>query len=862
MKKNSLVLILVLICVSLACLLGACSSEHLTYVFPKYQVTKTEKSTLEKDEDVKIDGVLDEDFWINSKNSYTYTSKVSSDVTMTTMSYISDYGVYFGIVVKDYAVYYNSDRKPTRNSSAEVYVCGFGDNARIYNIRLVPTGVDGERQMTDATWIYMPSTSSYITWSIPWEGACTTQGNINTSTCEGYTCEAFIPWSSLGVQNCGYIRYNLGFNHVETDDVSDGERTWSGIDGTSLKGSGSFLIANNDGFAKSSNPVVLDVPAIHVTDSMKQDGVYKTTVSASSSFVNDSLLENPVAVDAEWSFPEGINVARNDDNTVSLSIAQDKIQSFKSGLEYSVSYMGITKKGEVLYAPISLDGNLDDSYGGKLTRTNANGVSQTTHAKIAERGMYVMIEVIDGNIGQETHTETYFTFADTFTIDNAWQIRYFPTTKTFRTYTYTTPDAKGFAWKERTGNKKLDANIVCNMTDVGYNVEIYVSYNALGLTEKPNSVNLLNCFAFYKKNATSRTVVDGNIVIDNYHVHKIENFSQFDENGYVRKSINLDNVVISDNDIVGDNYVKEFSVTDDEHNAIKGVEFNFLDDNITALANGNYQISIPVANKSQFASPYSEIIVVDNNPYTLYFEIFNASDADAYVSYNGTVSNQGTNSNITASAQNITGTGGSFTPATNVNYTTGVDGSTNSAIVNNTKTGTYTYLSGTGIKLGTNDFTISTWINIASSEKLSTGNGNILFASNNLEGANGVKKGSSGFYLTLRQNTDGNHMLQFSYSGDTSSTKNATVAFERDQWYLVTMVRTGTSLKIYFNETVVYSTTLKENADLGSTQIAFGGFSGEAWSYADSDIVYDETCYFARALNENHIKVLCQALAK
>ncbi len=92
MKKR--ILIPILVCVFVASLLCACSKD-INFTFPKYNVNKTptKEDPLVKDEGAVVDGVLDEPFWQDAqKTAFTITSKVSDDVTMTTMTYVSDFG--------------------------------------------------------------------------------------------------------------------------------------------------------------------------------------------------------------------------------------------------------------------------------------------------------------------------------------------------------------------------------------------------------------------------------------------------------------------------------------------------------------------------------------------------------------------------------------------------------------------------------------------------------------------------------------------------------------------------------------------------------------------------------------------------
>ena len=51
--------------------------------------------------------MMDEEIWKQIQgNEVVFSSKVSEDIQMSTVTYLGEEGVYFGIVVKDSAVYY------------------------------------------------------------------------------------------------------------------------------------------------------------------------------------------------------------------------------------------------------------------------------------------------------------------------------------------------------------------------------------------------------------------------------------------------------------------------------------------------------------------------------------------------------------------------------------------------------------------------------------------------------------------------------------------------------------------------------------------------------------------------------------
>ena len=866
---NKRILIPILVCIFVVSLLCACSTD-IKFSFPKYDIGKghNPNEPLAKDDGAVIDGVLDEPFWQDAqKTAFTITSKVSEDVTMTTMVYVSDFGVYFGIVVNDYAVYYNSERAPSRNTSAEIYLRGFGNSeTETYNLRLAPTGVDGEIQKESRSWrlTTVNGKPEFRQWVYLWEGASVVKGNINTSLCEGYVAEAFIPWTTLGVGNCGYVKYMPAFNHVETESASAAERTWTGTVGCDIKQPDSYKVVCNEGIVDldGRQPTILAAPAIHLSDALLNNGTYTTTVAATSNFGADGLHNEQSAVDADWNLPDGVTMTKNADHTVTIGVPQSKIADFKDGIPYTVTYFGVTETGEILYAPVTLDGMPDEAYGPKYSRSTLNGASQATYAKVARKGVYIMVEVTDGNIQLNTHTETYFMFGDKCQIGNSWQLRYYPYSDTYKTYAYNTPNSSNYAWSELTGKAKLGVNLVGKITDKGYNVEIYIPYSALGFAEAPQMVNVLSCYGYYPQGATSVSNMDGDTRIGNKYVWDVANYLTFDANGYVRKSVNLDNVVLTEDDLKDGNYVKDFAITDDEGNLLKVDEFTFLADYIIPLDDGSYRILIPQDERNKFVNPRQEWLVIDGEECSIYFEIFNPVNADVFVNYdNGTVTNSGTKTSATVSTVKINAERNSTkfedVSIADVRFATGVDGTANGAIVTNNKTGAYTLMD--GVTTGTSDFTVSAWLKIDGNTTISGGNGTVLFATSNVDGV----KAHGGFYLTMRKGNA--YSLQFSYYGDTRTTvdeKTKTLPFVADEWNLITLVRKGTSLTIYLNTRKVYTATLTDNADLGGNLLSLGGFYGETWAYQNSDLMFDNACFFSRALGEGNIKALCEMYNK
>lgn len=242
-KRYLLIAILVLgLILSVGCMSIDFSFNDYKPEFPEHRPKE-----LVKDEGFEIDGVLNEEIWATLDNEI--RAQYSEDVYLTSKSYQGEKGVYFGITVKDFAIYYNPDRSISRNSSVEVYLSTFGKmkmDEYCVNLRVCPT--DNEGGIYFESWIEDPiDPANMVKWYFEWEAAVTVQGIINTSECEGFTVEIFVPWSTLGVETAEYIQYYPAFNHVETDSVYESERTFVGIQGCRVHSPSTWITVNNGG---------------------------------------------------------------------------------------------------------------------------------------------------------------------------------------------------------------------------------------------------------------------------------------------------------------------------------------------------------------------------------------------------------------------------------------------------------------------------------------------------------------------------------------------------------------------------------------------------------------------------------------
>ncbi len=233
------------------------------------------------------------------------------------------------------------------------------------------------------------------------------------------------------------------------------------------------------------------------------------------------------------------------------------------------------------------------------------------------------------------------------------------------------------------------------------------------------------------------------------------------------------------------------------------------------------------------------------------------TEAVVKVTYeNGTVVNSGTNSDVVLDTVvlDVTKTATAFNHTDTNTFVEGIDGDANGALQTNNKTGSYLLVK--NYNLGTNDFTISTWVYVSSYPVLSGGNGSVIFTNAKVDA-----KPMAGVWMTLRRNNSDASKATGAYiahkaTGDTGTQINNKTSLSVIGWHKYTMTRQGTKLCVYVDGDLIQTRTLAEGADLGSTDLCFGAYLGESWEYQNGNIAYDNISIYNYALTQDQIAVL------
>ena len=673
---------------------------------------------------------------------------------------------------------------------------------------------------------------------------------------------------------------------------------------------------------------------------------------------------------------KGITWHSSDENVATVVDGKVTAVGYGYATITAVTEGGVEAEVTVWVPETVIDGNVDDElYANTIPLHNdtlkyganpaTNVVRNETKMIFGDTGLYIAYKVTDGIVGKLTRIETFICTGNTKiaqTADQLTNLFYFRFyvnrangEKFTNVYNGTETTSNTYPWTEVALNLYYEVKL----TEQGYNMEVYIPYSTIGLTEKPQTINYLSMNMMYdKENGTCKGSFGNNYGLAQKNFYDLANFVKFDQMGYYRANntsfgiINsVGDILVGINGVVDGNYVRNITIQSKFHfqnsfTAVSGLTFDSA--YITEVGNGVYRIAVPEDKQPDFATaqtikimrgteeigtftlrlttdiPVEEIEIngpdiafVGDKDVKFAAKVFpeNATNQDVEwtssntdvatidsqgnvtivgigtttitaaigdirvtqtlvvgealtreavvkVTYeNGTVVNSGTNSAIEVDTvireklnESSAGKTDTFTHTDKNKFVNGIDGDANGALSTNNEQGSYLLIK--GYNLGTNDFTISTWVYISDFKKLTKDNGKSqIFGMSNPDN-NPIK----GITLCIKRNNSnadkatGGQVLYKTPS--VSGNQVINTKLNCNGWHKYTVTREGTAVKVYFDNTLLATANIAENADLGANDICFGAYIGWQYSYNNGSLVYDNVTIYDYALTQGQIVAL------
>lgn len=777
--------------------------------------------------------------------------------------------------------------------------------------------------------------------------AVTVKGTINSQqTIEGLTfnCEGF---DSSWVTEAGKGVYNFAIPQEKQAEFESG-KTITVINGKH-GACGTFILTLSN---------AIPVQSIEIT------GAAPTIVDGT---VNLGVTYNPANADIYK------DVTWTTDNEQIATVENGVVTGTGLGVATitATTANGKTASAKILVAETLIDGNIDDElynntialHNDTLKYKNAaatNPITNDTKVIFGEKGLFITHKVVDGFVGEQTRLETFICTGDKPAAAsgsqpaNMYYFRFYvhPEKGKFFTNVYNGKPGN-FPWNT---DVPLELFYVITITEKGYNVEVFIPYSTIALTEKPQTINFLSQQLFYAADGTTFKNAVGNYYgIEQAMLIDINNYWKFDSMGYHSSNnasfgtINsIEDITLGTDKVVDGMYATEFTVKStiqgyDSFSAVSGLKFDC--EYITEIGNGKYKIAVPEDKQADFATgvivkvmrgteevgkfalkltkdipvtsvkisgPDAAFIGGENVQYTATVIPDNAThpevtwdssdkevatidqsgnvtivgagtttitataggiiaehtlvvltrEAVVKVTYaNGTVTNSGTGSDVVIDTvvRHAIENPPANTPKTDAfnhtdsnTFVTGIDGDANGALQTNNEKGSYLLIK--DYNLGTNDFTISAWVYVADTTKLSTGGGSQLWATCRVD-----ESPAKGLMMSFKYNkkTSGAKIV-YRINGATDKVFcDNEYDTKVNGWHKYTMTRKDNVVSVYLDKTLVSTSTIAAaNLDFGTQTICFGAYINETWSYQNYNIAYDNVAIYDYALTANQIAAL------
>lgn len=776
--------------------------------------------------------------------------------------------------------------------------------------------------------------------------AVTVKGTINSQqTIEGLTfnCEGF---DSSWVTEAGKGVYNFAIPQEKQAEFESG-KTITVINGKH-GACGTFILTLSN---------AIPVQSIEIT------GAAPTIVGGT---VNLGVTYNPANADIYK------DVTWTTDNEQIATVENGVVTGTGLGVATitATTANGKTASAKILVAETLIDGNVDDElYANTIPLHNdtlkykeavaTNPITDEIRVIFGEKGLYITHKVTDAFVGAQTRIETFICTGDKPVAAsgsqpaNMYYFRFYvhPENGKFFTNVYNGKSGN-FPWKT---DVPMDLFHKLKITENGFNVEIFIPYSTIGLTEKPQTINLLSQHLNYAAaNADKEKNAVGNYYgIEQAKLVDINNYWKFDSMGYHSSNnasfgtINsIEDIVLGIDKVVDGMYATEFTVKStiqgyDSFSAVSGLTFDC--EYITEIGNGKYKIAVPQDKQADFAtgvivkvmrgteevgkfalklandipvtsvkisgpdaafigdsvqytatvtpdnathpevawdSSNKEVATIDQSgnvtivgagtttitataggiiaEHTLVIGETLTKEAVVKVTYaNGTVVNSGTGSDVVidtvtrntdANGKNAT----AFEHTDNNTFVKGLNGDANGALQTNNSKGSYLLIK--DYNLGTNDFTISAWVYVADTTKLSTGGGSQLWATCRVD-----ESPAKGLMMSFKYNskTSGAKIVYRINGAKDKVFCDNKYDTKVNGWHKYTMTRKDNVVSVYLDKTLVSTSTIAAaNLDFGTQTICFGAYINETWAYQNYNIAYDNVAIYDYALTANQIAAL------
>lgn len=437
---------------------------------------------------------------------------------------------------------------------------------------------------------------------------------------ENGTIDKLVAVSSITID--GEQTLTLKVNEVATlvatvlpDNATDKTIEWTSSDNDVVEVARGRLLAHKAGDAVitatakdgQGAKATVTVKVIVEAESVEVSGAKHVAINGTVTFAATVAPENATDKTVTWT-TDNDKIATVDKNGVLTGVAEGKV------VVTATTANGKTANISVYVTKVAIDGTQDEVYN-TVDAFATNGEDIVTVKDVVlfgDKGLYMFADITDKFVGTKSHMECVLTFGDTVADGKTFQVRLYAN-GSIRAFKYDSTIVNSnvnWKWGEDKGKSNLIKNIIytVNKTETGYAVEMFASYEAFGVTEKPEKMMIHpGVWAYTAADLGSSKMTNGLYKLGEADLLSTEKCLAFDQYGYAAKMTSPAEVVANAGDLVSG--VFKFAVTVkgtiNSQQTIEGLTFNcegFDSSWVTEAGKGVYNFAIPQEKQAEFES--------------------------------------------------------------------------------------------------------------------------------------------------------------------------------------------------------------------------------------------------------------------
>lgn len=437
---------------------------------------------------------------------------------------------------------------------------------------------------------------------------------------ENGTIDKLVAVSSITID--GEQTLTLKVNEVATlvatvlpDNATDKTIEWTSSDNDVVEVARGRLLAHKAGDAVitatakdgQGAKATVTVKVIVEAESVEVSGAKHVAINGTGTFAATVAPENATDKTVTWT-TDNDKIATVDKNGVLTGVAEGKV------VVTATTANGKTANISVYVTKVAIDGTQDEVYN-TVDAFATNGEDIVTVKDVVlfgDKGLYMFADITDKFVGKNSHMECVLTFGDTVADGKTFQVRLYAN-GSIRAFKYDSTIVNSnvnWKWGEDKGKSDLIKNIIYTVkkTETGYAVEMFASYEAFGVTEKPEKMMIHpGVWAYTAADLKSSKMTNGLYKLGEADLLSTEKCLAFDQYGYAAKMTSPAEVVANAGDLVSG--VFKFAVTVkgtiNSQQTIEGLTFNcegFDSSWVTEAGKGVYNFAIPQEKQAEFES--------------------------------------------------------------------------------------------------------------------------------------------------------------------------------------------------------------------------------------------------------------------